>query len=171
MGTPRKKRTPRTPKKKTNSPKKHPSRKAKPELVLETYFSPILAWMYPYLRKAKGKMPNLILPKRVRSHRPSKTRIMRVLGNAYNYNRTIVVSTHNQLTYMGRNGDLKVKKIVRLPQAQMLDTLAHEIAHLHYPTHGYEHEEFSRAIFKTFGLQTRCPYCKGSGKVQLEGRY
>jgi excinuclease UvrABC ATPase subunit len=127
--------------------------------------------MYPYLHKAKRMMPNLVMPKQIRSHRPGKKKIMRVMGNAYAHNKTLVIATHNQMTYMNRKGELRVKKIVRLPQAQMLDTLAHEIAHLQYPTHGYEHDEFTRAIFKTFGLKEKCPHCKGSGKIQMEGRY
>ena len=145
--------------------------KSKSELILKTKLSSNLAWMYPYLKKAKVKMPNLIIPKQIRSHKPGPKRIMRVMGNAYVDNKTVIIATHNQVTYMNRKGELRVKKIVRLPKAQMLDTLAHEIAHLHYPTHGYEHEEFSRAIFKTFGLKEKCPYCKGTGKITMEGKY
>jgi len=148
-----------------------PQHRSKPELVLHTTLSPNLAWMYPYLVKAKFKMPNLVLPHRVRSHRPAKSRIMRVLGNAYCHNKTIIIATHNQVTYLNRHGKLRVKKIVRLPQALMLDTLAHEIAHLTYPQHGYEHEEFTRAIFKTFDLKEKCPHCKGLGRVTMESRY
>ncbi len=142
----------------------------KPGLVIRTLFSPELTWMYPYLRKAKHKMPNLILPTRIRSTKPSRTRIMRVLGNAYFDNKTVVISSHNQVTYLNKRGQLKVKKIVRLPKARILDTLAHEVAHFQYADHGYEHEEFTRAIFKTFGLKEKCPYCKGTGKIQLEGK-
>lgn len=145
-------------------------KRSKPELVIKTEFSPVLTWMYPYLKKAKQKMPNLVLPKRIRSFKPSRSRIMRVMGNAYFANRTVVIATHTQHTYLNRKGDLQVSKIIRLPKAQILDTLAHEIAHFHYPEHGYEHEEFTRAIFKTFGLKEKCPHCKGSGKIQLEAK-
>ncbi len=144
---------------------------SKPELVLETQISPNLAWMFPYLRRIQSKMPNLVLPKKIRSHKPNTQKIMRVLGNAYCHNQTIVIATHNQVTYLNRKGELRVKRIVRLPKSRMLDTLAHEIAHLTYPEHGYEHEEFTRAIFKTFGLKEKCPHCKGTGKVTLQGRY
>lgn len=147
-----------------------PKKRSKAELVLKTELSPQLHWIYPYLRKAKLKMPNLVLPRRIRSFRPIRSKIMRVLGNAYFDNRTVVVATHTQTTYMNRKGELKVKKIVRLPKARILDTLAHEIAHFQYADHGYEHEEFTRSIFKTFGLKEKCPYCKGTGKVQLEGK-
>ncbi|MDL1871458.1 hypothetical protein FBR05_04570 [Deltaproteobacteria bacterium PRO3] len=145
-------------------------KRSKVQLILKTELSPQLHWMYPYLRKAKLKMPNLVLPRRIRSFRPTKTKIMRVLGNAYFDNRTVVIATHTQTTYMNRKGELKIKNIVRLPKARILDTLAHEIAHFQYADHGYEHEEFTRSIFKTFGLKERCPYCKGTGKVQLEGK-
>jgi len=167
-------RTQKNPKK---SPPKKGGKKAAPRkkssklgMVIKTEFSPHLTWMYVYLRKAKQKMPNLILPNRIRSFRPTKSKIMRVLGNAYFSNRTVVIATHTQLTYMNRKGDLKVKKIVRLPKARILDTLAHEIAHFQYEDHGYEHEEFTRSIFKTFGLKEKCPYCKGTGKIELEGK-
>lgn len=151
--------------------KKAPKPESKEELVTRTKLSLNLAWMHPYIRKAKLKMPNLSLPDRIRSNKPGKTRIMRVMGNAYTHNKTLVITTHNQVTYLNRQGELKVKKIVRIPKAQMLDTLAHEMAHLHYPKHGYEHEEFTRAIYKTFGLKERCPVCKGSGKILMEGKY
>jgi hypothetical protein len=126
--------------------------------------------MYVYLHRAKQKMPNLIMPTKIRSFMPTRNRIMRVLGNAYFSNRTIVIATHTQLTYLNRRGELRVKKIVRLPKAKILDTLAHEVAHFHYQDHGYEHEEFTRSIFKTFGLKEKCPYCKGTGKIELEGK-
>jgi WLM domain. len=145
-------------------------RRSKPELVVKTLISPNLIWMYPYLRKAKLRMPGLPLPRRIRSTKPTKTRIMRVLGNAYFGPKTVVLATHNQVTYLDRRGKLKVSKIVRLPKAQILDTLAHELAHFEYPDHGYEHEEFTRSIFKTFELKEKCPYCKGSGKRQLESK-
>ena len=150
--------------------KRLPKRRSKPGLFIKTKFSPELTWLYTYLHKAKGKMPNLVLPNRIRSTKPSRTRIMRVLGNAYFANRMVVIATHNQVTYLNRRGELRVRKIVRLSKAHILDTLAHEIAHFHYPDHGYEHEEFTRAIFKTFGLKEKCPYCKGTGKVQMEGK-
>jgi len=150
--------------------RKTPLKRSKAEFSIKTEFSPQLYWMFHYLRKAKGKMPNLVLPNRIRSFRPSKKKIMRVLGNAYFGSRTVVIATHTQVTYLNRKGELKIKKIVRLPKARILDTLAHEIAHFHYADHGYEHEEFTRSIFKTFGLKERCPYCKGTGKIQLEGK-
>jgi hypothetical protein len=152
-----------------------PQRKSRPkrsklQAAVKTQFSPQLSWVYPYLRKAKKLMPNLVLPSRIRSFRPSRSRIMRVMGNAYFDNRTVVVATHTQQTYLNKKGRLRVKKVIRLPKPQILDTLAHEVAHFQYPDHGYEHEEFTRAIFKTFGLKEKCPYCKGLGKIQLEGK-
>lgn len=145
--------------------------RSKAELVLRTKISPNLAWVYPFLRKAKIKMPNLILPRQIRSFRPGTRRIMRIMGNAHIHNKTLIIATHTQNTYLNRRGHLKVKQICRLPKAKLLDTLAHEIAHLQYPNHGYEHEEFTRAIFKTFDLKEKCPHCKGTGKIQMEGCY
>ena len=169
--TRRTRKTPSGRKNRKGSQAKRQKPRSKPELVIRTKFSPILAWMYPYLRKAKVKMPTLTLPIRVRSTRPSARRIMRVMGNVYLNNRTIVIATHTQNTYMNRRGKLRVKQVSRLPKAKMLDTLAHEMAHLHYPDHGYEHEQFTRAIFKTFNLKERCPHCKGTGKIEMEGCY
>lgn len=152
--------------------KKKPTQKPRSKAVaaLKTQISPNLVWIYPYLRKAKQRMPNLSIPRRIRSTKPTKSRIMRILGNAYFGNRTVVISTHNQVTYLDRRGKLRVKRIVRLPKSQILDTLAHELAHFQYPDHGYEHEEFTRSIFRTFELKEKCPYCKGSGKRQLESK-
>lgn len=152
--------------------KKKPAQKPRSKAVtaLKTQISPNLVWIYPYLRKAKQRMPNLSIPRRIRSTKPTKSRIMRILGNAYFGNRTVVISTHNQVTYLDRRGKLRVKRIVRLPKSQILDTLAHELAHFQYPDHGYEHEEFTRSIFRTFELKEKCPYCKGSGKRQLESK-
>ncbi|MBL7684765.1 MAG: hypothetical protein JNK65_01885, partial [Deltaproteobacteria bacterium] len=67
-------------------------------------------------------------------------------------------------------GRLKVKKVIRLPKFKILDTLAHELAHFRYPEHNYEHEEYTRMIFRTFDLKEKCPHCKGSGKIELESK-
>ena len=130
--------------------------------------SPNLHWVFPFLRKAQQKMPNLRLPKYIRSYRPSHTRVMRVLGNAYFQSKVVVLATHTQTTYLDKKGRLKIGKVVRLPKSKILDTLAHEIAHLKYDDHGYEHDEYTRIIFKTFGLKERCPHCRGSGKIDTE---
>lgn len=113
-------------------------------------------------------MPSLILPRHIKPYKPVKNKIMRVLGNVYFASKVIVIATHTQQTYLNKKGQLKVKKIIRLPKSRMLDTLAHELAHFRYQDHGYEHEEFTRIIFKTFDLKEKCAHCKGSGKVELE---
>lgn len=150
---------------------RRPKPRSKPELVITTQISPHLAWVYPYLRRAKLKMPNLVLPVRIRSYRPSLTRIMRVMGNAYVDSKTIIVATHNQLTHLNPRGELKVKKVVQLSKPQILDTLAHEVAHLTFPKHGYEHESLTRAIFRTFNLKEKCPHCRGTGKIPMDIRF
>ncbi len=140
------------------------------DVELRTKISPKLGWMFPYLKKAKQKMPSLVLPRQLRPYRPVKNKIMRVLGNVYFANKVIVVATHTQQTYLNKKGRLRVKKVIRLPKSRMLDTLAHELAHFRYQDHGYEHEEYTRIIFKTFDLKEKCPHCKGSGKIELEPR-
>lgn len=135
---------------------------------VQAQISPNLAWVYPYLKKAKQKMPNLILPKYVRSYKPATNRIMRVLGNAYYESRVIVIATHDQVTSLSKRGKLRVNKLVRIPKTKLLETLAHEVAHLKYEEHGYEHEEYTRVIFKTFGIKEKCPTCRGSGKIDID---
>jgi len=158
-------------KKRKSSKKPNPPRcRAKSAHLVKTKISPQLIWTYPYLLKAKRKMPSLVMPRQIRPYRPNSNRIMRVLGNVYFEKKLIVIATHTQLTGLGRKGNLKVKKVIRLPKSQILDTLAHELAHFRYPDHGYEHEEYTRVIFKTFGLKEKCPNCKGSGRVELGGR-
>ncbi len=155
--------------KKASSPQKPRKRQSfRADVGARTKISPKLVWMFPYLRKAKQKMPSLLLPRQIRPYKPVKNKIMRVLGNVYFASKVVVIATHTQQTYLDKKGRLKVKKIVRLPKAKMLDTLAHELAHFRYPDHGYEHEEFTRIIFKTFDLKEKCPHCKGSGKIELE---
>jgi len=138
--------------------------------LVKIKISPQLAWVYPYILKAKNKMPSLSLPKQIKTFKPTKTKIMRVFGNIYFEKKLIVIGTHTQQTYLNKKGQLKVKKIVRLSKVKILDTLAHEIAHLRYPDHGYEHDEYTRMIFKTFGLKEKCPHCKGSGKIEIESK-
>lgn len=150
----------------SKAPKKRQSFRA--DLGIRTKISPKLAWMFPYLKKAKSKMPSLVLPRQIRPYKPIKSKIMRVLGNVYFASKVIVIATHTQQTYLNKKGKLRVKKVLRLPKARMLDTLAHELAHFRYPDHGYEHEEYTRIIFRTFDLKEKCPHCKGSGKVDLE---
>lgn len=110
----------------------------------------------------------MLLPSQIRSFKPTKNRIMRVYGNTYFETRIIVLATHTQITEKNNRGKQRVKKIIALPRNEILDTLAHELAHLSYPEHNYEHEEYTRTIFKTFGLTQKCPTCRGCGKINLE---
>ncbi len=143
-------------------------KKHKKEVRINVKFSPRLQWLLPYLRKAKSKMPTLILPTQIRSFKPTRKRIMRVLGNVYFESRIIVLATHTQQTYSTKRGHTRVKKIVAIPRNEILDTMAHELAHISYPEHDYEHEEYTRTIFKTFDLTQKCPTCRGTGRVQMD---
>lgn len=140
------------------------------ETDLRVKISPRLQWVLPYLKKAKIKMPGLVVPSQIRSFKPTKSRIMRVYGNVYFETRIIVLATHTQQLYRNAKNELKVSKIISIPRHEILDTLAHELAHLHYPDHGYEHEEYTKVIFKTFGVTTKCTTCKGSGRVPMESK-
>ncbi len=147
-----------------------PARKKDRDLKLLIKVSPRLTWVLPYIKKARARMPSLVLPTQIRSFRPTKTRIMRVYGNAYYETRVLVLATHTQVTYFNTRGKEKVKKIVAIPRTEILDTLAHEMAHMKYPEHGYEHEEYTRSVFKAFGIMQKCPTCKGKGQVLMESK-
>lgn len=138
------------------------------EIRIPVKVSPRLQWVLPYIKKTKARMPSLILPTQIRSFKPTRKKIMRVLGNVYFETRIIVLATHTQQTEETKKGKTRVKKIVAIPRNQILDTLAHELAHMKYPDHDYEHEEYTRTIFKTFGLTEKCPTCKGSGRINIE---
>lgn len=144
--------------------------KKEDDIGIRVKVSPRLLWVLPYLKKAKTKMPTLILPTQIRSFKPTKKRIMRVYANVYFETKIVVISTHTQQTYRNSRGKITVRKIVPIPRTEILDTLAHEMAHMNYPEHNYEHEEYTRTIFKTFGLTQRCSTCRGSGRVFLESK-
>ncbi|MBF0492392.1 MAG: hypothetical protein HQM15_06385 [Deltaproteobacteria bacterium] len=145
-------------------------KRSKEALDVGSSISPHLAWVYPFLLKAKRKMPSLTLPKQIRPFKPTKNKIMRVFGNVYFEKKLVMLATHTQQTCLNKRGQLKVKKIIRLPKAKVLDTLAHELAHLRYQDHGYEHEQYTRMIFKTFDIKEKCPYCRGSGKIHIDSK-
>lgn len=126
-----------------------------------------LTWLKPYLKRVKKLMPSLEMPERIRSNKPSLKKIMRVWANVHFESKTIVIATHRQQLYRDADNKLKVEKIVPLTKKEILDTLAHELAHLHYPYHNFEHEQFSKIIFHAFGLKQKCPHCQGTGEVLL----
>ncbi len=146
------------------------AKKKEDDIRIRVKISPRLVWVTPYLRRAKSRMPSLVLPTQIRSFKPTKTRIMRVLGNVYFETRIIVIATHTQITYKTKTGRIRVKSIVPIPRAQILDTLAHELAHISYPDHNYEHEEYTKTIFRTFGITQRCSHCRGSGRIAIESK-
>lgn len=145
-------------------------RKLSEKIHLRVKVSPRLQWVIPYLKKAKSRMPGLILPTQIRSFKPTRKRRMRVLGNVYFETKIIVLATHTQQTEKTKTGRLRIKKIVAIPRTDILDTLAHELAHMRYPEHNYEHEEHTRTVFKTFGLTQKCPTCKGLGRIPMESK-
>lgn len=156
-------------KKKRGRKKKRRIRRGR-DIKLRVKVSPRLQWVLPYLKRAKAKMPSLILPTQIRSSKPTRRKIMRVLGNVYFETKIIVLATHTQHSYKTRRGKTCVKRIVAIPRPEIMDTLAHELAHMRYPEHDYEHEEYTRTVFKTFGITQKCPTCKGTGSIPLESK-
>jgi hypothetical protein len=143
--------------KKTSRRKKHPIEKIR--------ISTPLHWTRPYIRRAIDKMPGLHLPTYVRSFKPTKTKLMRNLGNCYFDTKTLSIATHDQVLIKVKGNTYKVSRIVVLPRKKVLETIAHELAHLHYEDHGYEQDEFTKIIFKAFAFMEKCPICGGKGKV------
>ena len=129
-----------------------------------------LKWTEPYLRRAKDKMSSLELPKQIRPFKPSKNKILRVLGNLHFDTKTISLATHDQLLQKQKDGTYEVYRIVKISKQRILETLAHELAHLHYPDHGFEQDEFTKVIFRALKVKEVCPTCKGEGKVIAECR-
>ena len=139
------------------SRKQHPIEKIR--------ISPQLKWVEKYLRRAIDKMPNLELPRQLRTFKPLKNKMMRTYGNVYFETKTISIATYDQLLQKQKSGRYRVYRIVKLSKQRILETLAHELSHLHYPEHGFEQDEFTKVIFKAFELKETCPHCEGTGQV------
>jgi hypothetical protein len=129
-----------------------------------------LAWVDTYLARAKRKMPAMILPKQILSYRPRLGAKHRTWGSCSVRERLITLATHRQDTVekktKGNKGKAKKEKVlIALTHREILMTLAHELAHLEYPEHGYEQKWYALTIFNTFGLYDTCPHCDGKGKI------
>lgn len=122
-----------------------------------------LAWIEKYLLKAKRRMPALVLPKKILSYKPRLNQRHRNWGSCSITDKTITLATHKHATVKKR-GTIE-KTIIPLSHREILMTLAHELAHLEYPEHGYEQKWYALTIFNTFGLYDVCPTCRGKGKV------
>lgn len=90
---------------------------------------------------------------------------MRNLGNTYFETKTISLATHDQQLQKNDDETYSVYRIIKLNRRRILETFAHELAHLHYQTHGFEQKEFAKIIFKAFAFKEPCPHCEGTGKV------
>lgn len=136
---------------------------------ISTVISKNLLWIEKYLRRAKKKMPSLILPKYIRSYKPSLKKNLRSLGSCAKGERLITIATHNVIRYK-MNGKLKRKRIA-LSQKEILMTLAHEMAHLKYFQHSFEQEGYAEMLFRAFGVTEKCPMCRGTGKVPAKYKH
>ncbi len=125
-----------------------------------------LAFIERYLRKAKKRLPGLTMPLRIRSWRHNIRKEQRVWGTCDRESKTITLATHKIIYIRGRKR--MRRKAVALPRKEILQTFAHELAHLRYDDHTYEQECFSRAIFDTFGVKENCPICGGTGRVAAQ---
>ncbi len=90
---------------------------------------------------------------------------MRTLGNVYFDTRTVSLATHDQMLRKQADDTYLVYRITKLSKRRVLETLAHELAHLHYADHDFEQDEFTKMIFKAFRFKETCPICSGKGKV------
>ena len=134
---------------------------------LRVQVSRALAWILPYLERTHKILPRLQMPLAVKSYRPSLKRALRTLGSSYYDDGIINLVTHEQIYEVTTSGR-RVRSLRRLSRRRILETLAHELAHLHVAEHNFEHAEMTRTIFKTFGLVRECPHCEGSGKVPVD---
>jgi hypothetical protein len=125
--------------------------------------SPVLAWLERYLRKSKKKMPALTMPLRIRSWKHTTRKEQRVWGTCDQETRTITLATHKIIYVRGKKR--MRRKAVALSRKDILQTFAHELAHLRYDDHTYEQGCYGRTIFDTFGTKDKCPTCNGKGKV------
>ena len=125
-----------------------------------------LAWLERLLRKAKKKMPGLTMPLRIRSWRHTPRKEQRTWGTCDRESRTITLATHKIIWVRGRKR--MKRKAVALSHKEILQTFAHELAHLRYDEHTYEQEYYAKAIFDSFGVKDKCPACNGKGKVPAE---
>ena len=122
-----------------------------------------LKWLLPYIKRAKKHMTKLILPKRIRSHRPVLSRNHLSWGSCDMANKVITLATHK--TIISKNKKRKIKRHVAVSNKDILMTLAHEMAHFRYEKHGYEQESYARTIFHAMGVMEICPHCEGKGEV------
>lgn len=142
--------------------------RAKPptEPKIHVAISKNLKWVEPYLRRAKKRMPTLLMPKRIRSYCPTLKKEHLSWGSCDMETRTITLCTHKIIVMKGLKRS--TKKQVALSEKEMLMTLAHEIAHLRYEKHGYEQESYGRIVFHAMGVTDTCPTCNGKGEVPAE---
>jgi len=133
---------------------------------IPTKISKNLSWIEKYLRKARQHMPSLVLPRHIRAYKPPINKESRTLGSCYIQERLITLATHRVVIIQGPKR--KRRKHVALSQKEILMTLAHEMAHLRHDLHNFEQEYYAATIFRTFGLQDRCPYCKGTGNIPMQ---
>jgi hypothetical protein len=148
--------------------KKRRATKVAPEPKIRVAISKYLKWVEPYLRRAKKRMPMLILPRRIRSYLPPLKKEHLSWGSCDMVTRTITLSTHKIIVMKGLKRS--TKKQVALSDKEILMTLAHELAHFRYAKHGYEQESYGRIVFHAMGVTDVCPVCNGKGEVPAEYR-
>jgi len=128
--------------------------------------SPAISWLERYLKRTKKKMPGLTMPLRIRSWKHTPRKEQRVWGTCDRETRTITLATHKIVWTRGKKR--MKRKAVALSRREILQTFAHELAHLRYDAHTYEQECYGRTILDTFGVLDRCHHCNGRGKITAE---
>jgi predicted metal-dependent hydrolase len=141
----------------------------KRKTAIRTRLTKNLHWLEKYLKRTRIKMPSFPMPVSIRGYKPNIQREMRSLGTCSIREKTITLATHDVVEF--KCGKEMQKKLVPIPQTEILMTLAHEMAHLWFAVHNYEQERFSEMIFSTFDLKQPCPHCSGSGKAPLKYKH
>jgi len=127
------------------------------EKISKIKIQKVLEWARPYLYKAKMEIPDLILPRVIKGYTPPKTKEQVTLGCCHFGPKLITLATHNQKKKNRRFKNIPFRRW------EILETLAHELAHFHEEEHGPLHVGLTEVVYKSFGLKVTCRKCKGSG--------
>jgi hypothetical protein len=127
-----------------------------------------LQWVLPFLEKTHQILPRLQMPVKINGYKPSLTRSLRTLGTSYYDEGVINLVTHKQVFGKKHGRNKVITGLRKISKSEILETLAHELAHFHVVEHNFEHSEMTRTIFRTFGLKKLCTRCDGSGELDLD---
>lgn len=123
--------------------------------------SKCLQWLTPYLERLKKTLPDVREPKSIKSYTHPRKPKQGSMGLCCRTDKSITLAlSYHRAGYIGM-----YRAQGPLDKVALLDTLAHEIAHLHVWDHNPEHSGLTKAIFEAFGVGEECPTCLGAGRI------